>query len=39
MASGRAVVYYDLAVHAFSAGIKYRHCTLPVLRLRRVEKA
>ena len=27
MAIGRAIVYYDLAAHAVSAGIKCRHCT------------
>ena len=28
VAIGRAVVYYELAAHAFSAGIKCRHCSL-----------
>ena len=27
MAIGRAVVYYARAAHAFSAGIKCRHCS------------
>ena len=26
--NGRAVVYYGAASHAFSAGIKCRHCTI-----------
>ena len=26
VATGLAVVYYDRAAHAFSAGIEYRHC-------------
>ena len=26
VAIGRTVVYYARAAHAFSAGIKYRHC-------------
>ena len=28
MAIGHAVVYYSRAAHAFSAGIRCRHCTL-----------
>ena len=27
VAIGRAVVYYTLAAHTFSAGIKCRHCS------------
>ena len=30
VATGRAVVYYPQAAHAFSAGIKCRHCMCPV---------